>query len=121
MKKWLSDFPTLAGGAVLGQALILLTGLIVCARLALGRPFPDGYESWLLLLFGLAGASVTGMIGKRLSDFRYKAAGTSPVTVEAPSNVTVETKPADGEAPKVTQVTAQPGAEPARSDDESGP
>lgn len=108
MKTWLKDYPTLSASAALGQLLVLLTGLIVCGRLLRGLRFPDGYESWLMLLFGLATTNVAGMIGKRLSDFRYKAAGTSAVNVEAPSNVTVETKTAtEGEAPKFTRVTAQ--------------
>ena len=107
MKKWLGDYPTLNASAVLGQLLILITGLIVCGRLFLGKAFPSGYDGWLMLLFGLATANVAGMIGKRLSDFRYKAAGTSAVNVEAPSNVTVETETTEGEAPKVTQVTTE--------------
>lgn len=131
MKRWLSDFPTLTASAALGQLLILITGLIVCGRLMLGRAFPAGYDGWLMLLFGLATANVAGMIGKRLSDFRYKAAGTSPVNVEAPSNVTVETGAVRDEAPKFTRVTAQqvanvtapaavPGGRPAEVPDVEG-
>lgn len=118
MKRWLSDYPTLAAGAALGQLLIFITGLIVCVRLLLGRVFPDGYDSWLWLLFGLATANVAGMIGKRLSDFRYKAAGTSPVNVEAPSNVTVETEAVKDDAPKFTRVTAQQVADATAQPDE---
>lgn len=140
MKGWLKDYPTLAASAALGQFLILVTGLIVCARLLLGLTFPAGYDAWLMLLFGLATTNVAGMIGKRLSDFRYKAAGTSPVNVEGPSNVTVEAPVpaaaaagASGEsngsrAPVLTRQDAERAAaayagaaEPRKTDDESGP
>ncbi len=89
LKSALADFPTQNGGTVTALVLILLTGFIVCAKLALGQPFPDGYDGWLTLLGALAGVNVVGMVGKRFTDIGYKQAGTSPVTVEAPSSVTV--------------------------------
>lgn len=134
MKRWLGDFPTHNASVALALSLIALTGLIVCTRLALGLDFPDGYDLWMMLLGGLAGVNAVGLGIKRATDASYKAAGTSPVTVEAPSNVTVETEAAGttDSPPKFTRVTAQQVAdatarlptsahEPSRTDDESGP
>lgn len=98
MKQWLQDFPGTAAGHVTALFLILLTGLIVDVRLALGLPLPPGYESWFVLLATLAGVATAGMVGKRLSDVAYKQAGTSPVTVGGPSTVTVEATPAPAPA-----------------------
>ena len=67
-------------------------------RLAIGLPFPDGYDSWLILLGSLPGVTTLGMVGKRLSDIEYKKAGqtpASPVTVQAPSTVTVTSTTAE--------------------------
>jgi hypothetical protein len=89
LKKWLADFPGQNGAVVVALFLILITGLVVVVKLALGQNFPENYDSWLVLLASLAGINVVGMIGKRATDFNYKAAGTSPVNVEAPSTVTV--------------------------------
>jgi hypothetical protein len=98
MKAWLQDFPATNAGHALALLLVLFTGLVVTVRLALGRVMPDGYGEWFMLLGALAGVSTIGTIGKRLSDIDYKKAGTSPVTVEAPSTVTV-TAPAKEEGP----------------------
>ncbi len=92
LKAWLQDFPGQNAGVVVALFLILLTGFIVDLRLFLGKAFPDGYDSWLILLGSLAGVTTLGMVGKRLSDIEYKKAGqtpASPVTVQAPSTVTV--------------------------------
>ena len=112
LKSALADFPTQNGGTVTALVLILLTGFIVCAKLALGQPFPDGYDGWLTLLGALAGVNVVGMVGKRFTDIGYKQAGTSPVTVEAPSSVTVTAAPVA--APAAEGVGAAPApAQPA--------
>lgn len=96
LKLYLQDFPGQNGGVVVALFLILLTGFIVDVRLALGMTFPEGYDSWLILLGSLAGVTTLGMVGKRLSDIEYKRAGVppaSPVNVEAPSTVTVTPTP----------------------------
>jgi hypothetical protein len=94
IKDFMTDFPTQGGGVVVALTLIFFTGLVVIVRLALGVEFPDGYETWIWALIALAGVTTAGMIGKRATDFRYKEAGRSPspVTVQAPSTVTVEEK-----------------------------
>lgn len=94
-KRVAQDFPTQGGGAVVALTLIFLTGLAVIVRLVLGAPFPAGYETWIWALVALSGVSAAGMVGKRMTDHHLaeiKARGPSPVNVEAPSDVTVETK-----------------------------
>lgn len=102
LKGWLSDFPTANGRVVATIVIMLATAAVVIVRLVLGAPFPSGYDTWLWVLVAMAGVDSAHVVGKRLSDFRYKQAGTSPVTVEAAAgNVTVEApavKPATGEA-----------------------
>jgi hypothetical protein len=71
LKAFLSDFPNQNGGVVTALFLILTTGIIVAVRLALGLPFPDGYETWLIFLGSLAGITTAGMIGKRATDIEY--------------------------------------------------
>lgn len=95
-KTYLQDFPGQNGGVFVALFLILLTGLVVDVRLAVGLTFPVGYDSWLILLGSLAGVTTLGMVGKRLSDVEYKKAGVaapSPVSVAAPSTVTVSPTP----------------------------
>lgn len=92
LTKLLDDFPWQRALTAVGVLLILLTGLVVVARLAIGADFPDGYDTWLYILVGLATASTAGMIGKRATDWKYAQMKASPqVNVEAPSDVTVET------------------------------
>jgi hypothetical protein len=98
MKAWLQDFPATNASHAVVLLLILLTGLVVVGRLAWGLMLPAGYDGWFTLLAALSGVGTVGTIGKRLSDIDYKKAGTSPVTVEAPSTVTV-TAPAKEEGP----------------------
>lgn len=100
LKGWLQDFPATSAGHVAAISLILLTGIVVAVRLARGLTFPDGYDGWLVFLATLAGVSTAGMIGKRVSDVAYKAAGTSPVNVAGPStvNVTAEAVPVAADA-----------------------
>lgn len=87
VKAFLQDFPTANGRVVATILLIMLTGVVVCARLALGENFPNGYDTWIWALVVLAGVDSAHVVGKRLSDFRYKAAaGASPAT-----ETTVET------------------------------
>jgi hypothetical protein len=93
LKNLLADpFPGQNAGVAVALLLILLTGLVVVVRLALGLIFPDGYDSWLILIGTLAGIYTGGMGLKRVTDVEYKKAGQtvpSPVTVQAPSTVTV--------------------------------
>lgn len=109
IKSFLNDFPTTNGRVVATICLIVVTGLVVCVRLIRGADFPGGYDTWIWALVVLAGVDSAQVVGKRLSDFRYKAAGTSPVTVEAPSNVTVTTEAAAPAAEPVED-TAEDGA-----------
>jgi len=93
LKAFLSDFPNQNGATVTGLLLILVTGAVVVVRLAMGQPFPDGYDSWLLFLGTLAGVSMVGMIGKRATDIdlaKAKASAPAAVTIEAGANVTME-------------------------------
>jgi hypothetical protein len=93
IKAFASDFPTQGGSVIVSLTLIFFTGLVIVVRLALGLKFPDGYEMWIGALVALAGVTTTGMIMKRKTDYGYverKNAGPSPVTVQAPSTVTVE-------------------------------
>lgn len=115
-KTFAQDYPTLGATAVIGGFHIFVTGVIIEARLFLGKEMPDGYDFWLLFLGALATGTFAAMVGKRLSDFRYKQAGTSPVTVEAPSNVTVETQAAK---PVLTREDAQRAAEVYAGEDEA--
>jgi hypothetical protein len=98
LKAWLQDYPGNNATHLVADGLILVAGLVVTVRLWRGLPFPAGYEAWLVFLAALVGVTTGGMLGKRLTDITYKAAGTSPVTVpvmvEAPSTVSVTTAPA---------------------------
>lgn len=105
----LKDFPGTNAGHATALVLILSFGIIVDVRLSRGLAFPDGYDAWLIFLATLAGLSTGGMIGKRITDVSYKAAGPSPVTVEAPSNVTVTQQPAP--APETPGVVITPDAD----------
>jgi hypothetical protein len=111
-KEFCKDFPTQGGIAVVSLILIFFTGVAVIGRLGAGQPFPDGYEPWLVFLGALATGTFAGMIGKRLSDFRYKQAGTSPVSVGGPSTVTVTNDPASRVAPDAGGVGALPAPAP---------
>lgn len=99
LKEWLQDFPHQGGLTVVALYLILTTGTIVQVRLAFGKPFPDGYDTYLIFLAGIAGVTTVGMIGKRLTDYDYakatNPAPASPVTVEAPATVQVDGKDTD--------------------------
>lgn len=97
LKSFLHDFPTANGRVVATIVIMLATAAVVIVRLILGAPFPDGYDTWLWVLVAMAGVDSAHVVGKRLSDFRYKAAGAPAVNVEAPSNVTVETPRASDE------------------------
>lgn len=88
IKRWLTDFPSQGANAAVAVFLIVCTGLVIIARLAIGKDFPEGYDSWLILLGSLAGVSTAGMIGKRLSNIEYKAAKRVPaVNVEQADQV----------------------------------
>lgn len=94
MKAWLADFPTHPATVVAALILVLLTGLVVDVRLALGFAFPDGYDTWCWVLVSLTGVAGAVGIGRRLSDMDYaavKAGAVQPtqVNVAAPSSVTV--------------------------------
>ncbi len=89
MKAWLSDFPTQSATVVTALLLILLFGLVVVVRLAFGESFPDNYDNWIWALVALSGVSTAGMVGKRLSDIGYKAAGQPSVNVGGPSTINV--------------------------------
>jgi hypothetical protein len=79
-KAFCTDFPTLGGSAVIALFLLLLTGVNVNVLMARSKPFPEGYDGWFLLLGALATGTFAAMIGKRLSDFRWKAAGATTTT-----------------------------------------
>lgn len=87
-KAFAMDFPSQGASVVVALTLIFFTGVIVAVRLLFGEAFPDGYEAWLLFLGSVAGINTAGMVGKRATDFRYKAAGAGPsVNVEAADSV----------------------------------
>lgn len=79
-KRYVADFPTQGGTVVVALFLITGMGVIVIGRLLMGKPFPDGYDSWLVFLGALAGVSTIGMIGKRATDYEY-AKAQNPATV----------------------------------------
>lgn len=97
LKEFLADFPNQNGTVVAAIFLIMITGLTVVIRLALGLIFPAGYDTWIWALVGLAGVNVLGMVGKRATDINYITAKASQpqITVEAPSTVKVEPKKDD--------------------------
>lgn len=101
MKAWLQDFPSTNAAAFVALVLIFATGLTVILRLAFGKIFPDGYDTWTWALVALSGVNVAGMVGKRATDIEYKKAGTSPVSVGGPSDVTVNTGNAPAAPPEV--------------------
>lgn len=110
LKGWLQDFPGQNGGVVTALLLIIITGLVVIVRLALGLVFPDGYDTWIWALIALAGVNVVGMVGKRFTDINYKQAGTSPVNVEGPSTVSVTAQPAARAAAPASDGVGAPSA-----------
>lgn len=110
LKGWLQDFPGQNGGVVTALLLILITGLVVIVRLAIGKVFPDGYDTWIWALIALAGVNVVGMVGKRFTDINYKQAGTSAVTVEAPSTVSVTAAAPASDGVGAPSAPAQPAA-----------
>lgn len=97
IKDFVKDFPHQGGMTVVALSLIFWFGVVATIRFALGKNFPEGYEGWLIFLGTIAGVTTGGMIGKRATDFRYKAAGKDGTTVNADSaTVTggpVEVKP----------------------------
>lgn len=101
LKDFVKDFPHQGGMTVLSFALIGAFGAVVTVRFALGKIFPDGYEGWLIFLGTIAGVTTGGMIGKRATDFRYKAAGkdspATTTTVESAGPSTTTTAPASSD------------------------
>lgn len=98
IKGYLADFPSHNAATALALVVFFETALIVLIRLALGLIFPEGYDTWIWALVGMAGVNVAGLIGKRATDWGYvKAkAGSPAVTVEgdATINTTAERKAA---------------------------
>lgn len=97
IKSYLADFPSHNAATALAMVLIFETGLVVLIRLALGLIFPDGYDTWIWALVGLAGVNVAGLGLKRFSDDKYVAAkaaakaGTAPaVNVQGDATITAE-------------------------------
>lgn len=94
IKSYLADFPSHNASTGLSLILIFETGLVVLIRLALGLIFPEGYDTWVYALVGLAGVNVAGLIGKRATDDKYiaakaagKAQGGPSVTVQGDATV----------------------------------
>lgn len=85
IKSYLSDFPSHNASTSLSLILIFETGLVVLIRLALGLIFPDGYDTWVYSLVGLAGVNVAGLIGKRATDDKYVAAKATGKASSGPS------------------------------------
>jgi hypothetical protein len=96
-------------------AAVLLT-LLTAAVVFVGFKPDDGQMRLLYAMGGLLGAmmslDVLQFVGKRFSDAEYVSAkkGPSPVTVEAPSTVSVT---APIEAPRVAPVSEEVAASPA--------
>ncbi len=112
IKTYLSDFPSHNASTGLSLILIFETGLVVLIRLALGLIFPDGYETWIYALVGLAGVNVAGLIGKRATDDKYvqakamgKASAGPSVNVEGDATVTAT---ATGEHSAIPQAGTRP-------------
>lgn len=101
IKDFVKDFPHQGGTTVVALILILLFGMVVVVRFALGKIFPDGYDGWMIFLATMAGVATGGMIGKRATDFRYKAAGKdapqTTTTVETAGPAKTTTGPAEPE------------------------
>ncbi len=100
-KSYAQDFPTQGGGVVVALGLIAGTGLIVMVRLAFGKDFPTGYDTWIWALVALAGVTTAGMIGKRATDIDYQIAknaappAPTPITTTTSSGVTSTTTTTD--------------------------
>jgi hypothetical protein len=130
LKRLSTDFPTQGGQVVVALALILMTGVIIAVRLAIGRPFPDGYENWLMFLGVLSGITNVGMIGKRATDrglAAIKAGGGPAVAVESAGTVTVEQptapappSPPSSSTPSTTGAPIVPGMMPSTSATSAG-
>lgn len=92
LKNFLQDFPTHPATVATGLTLFLLTGLIVMVRLAMGRDFPTGYDSWIWALLAAIGVSTIGGIGKRMTDIGYvNAKKTEPPSITTGGPTTVKT------------------------------
>lgn len=104
LRTTLQDWPLTNTGHAAAIFVFVLFGLVAIGRLIAGAVFPAGYDGFMALLGAALGFGTAGMVGKRLSDVEYKKAGTSPITVEAPSSVTVTQPP----APQVPGVAITP-------------
>lgn len=94
LKDYAKDFPTLGAGALLGLTSLGSMAIIVDVRLAFGKNFPDGYDTWIIALLGLSGVTTLGMIGKRATDrelARIKSQGPPNVVVQDAAVVTAPT------------------------------
>lgn len=118
LKAYLGDFPSHNASVAVALFLILETGLVVLIRLALGLIFPDGYDTWIYALVGLAGVNVAGLIGKRLSDKAYveaKAAGKAnagpSVNVQGDATVNATAENAQPKPAVLTRESAQAAAD----------
>lgn len=99
IKDFVSDFPHQGGMTVVSLTLILTFGVAVIIRFTMGKNFPDGYDGWLIFLGTIAGVSTGGMIGKRATDFRYKAAGSKDGTTVNAESATVTGGPVEVKPP----------------------
>lgn len=103
LKKYLADFPTHPATVAVALLLILLTGLVVVVRLAIGLEFPAGYDTWCWVLVSLTGVAGAIGIGRRLSDMDYAAvkAGAAPsVNMAGPSTVVLPSAVPPGDPDK---------------------
>ena len=106
LKAFLHEFPTQGAASFTGVCLVFLTGVVVAVKLALGQPFPTGYDAWLIFLGTLAGVNMVGMVGKRATSVEYRAAKhppgpTTEVNADAAVVVTAPSKEAD--SPPITE------------------
>lgn len=104
---WIA-FKDYAHQASVGVALtlIVLTGLIVDARLLFGHDFPSGYDTWIWALIALAGVNVAGMGVVRATGVPYVEAKAALKASGAPTIGNVENANINATAERQVPVSA---------------
>lgn len=93
---WLRKFPLHPATVVVALTVFFGLSVVVVVRLAMGKTFPDGYDTFLWVVVTAMGVTGAVNIGRRATDYQYqqiKAGAAPPIVAGGPTTVEVKTPP----------------------------